>query len=100
MQWIGLLRGCFGLCLCGPEDGAHRSRFLILKEVLPMNQTWHEHETIHNHGHSLVMATQGYVLGIEISSAGMQMSVALADLQGQIVYRTRKRLSAPPEGQA
>ncbi len=65
-----------------------------------MNQTWHEHETIHNHGHSLVMATQGYVLGIEISSAGMQMSVALADLQGQIVYRTRKRLSAPPEGQA
>jgi glucokinase len=64
-----------------------------------MNQTWHEHEMIPNHGHSLVMATQGYVLGVEISSAGMQMSVALADLQGQVVHHTRKRLSAPPEGQ-
>ncbi|HLV99590.1 MAG TPA: ROK family protein [Ktedonobacterales bacterium] len=64
-----------------------------------MNQIWHEHETIPNHSHSMVMATQGYVLGVEISSAGMQMSVALADLQGQIVHRTRKRLSAPPEGQ-
>jgi glucokinase len=64
-----------------------------------MNQIWHEHETIPNHSHSMVMATQGYVLGIEISSAGMQMSVALADLQGQIVHRARRRLSAPPEGQ-
>src|SRR5215831_11181594 len=64
-----------------------------------MNQIWHEHETIPNHSHSMVMATQGYVLGIEISSAGMQMSVALADLQGQIVHRARKRLSVPPEGQ-
>jgi glucokinase len=47
----------------------------------------------------MVMATQGYVLGVEINSAGMQMSVALADLQGQIVQRARKRLNAPPEGQ-
>ncbi|HEY7355437.1 MAG TPA: ROK family protein [Ktedonobacterales bacterium] len=64
-----------------------------------MNQVWHEHETVPNHSHSMVMATQGYVLGIEISSAGMRISVALADLQGQMVHHARKRLGAPPDGQ-
>ena len=64
-----------------------------------MNQIWHEHESAPNHGHSMVMATQGYVLGIEISSLGMRLSVALADLQGQIVHQVHKRVSAPPDGQ-
>jgi len=64
-----------------------------------MNQTWQEHEPVSNHGHSPVLATQGYVLGVEISSAGMRQSLALADLQGQVVHHARRRLSAPPDGQ-
>jgi glucokinase len=64
-----------------------------------MNQVWHEHESVSHHGHSMVMATQGYVLGIEVSNAGMRLSAALADLQGQIAHQVRKRLSAPPDGQ-
>ncbi len=64
-----------------------------------MNQAWHEHEPAANHGHSLALATRGYVLGVEISSAGMRLSAALADLQGQVAHQTRKRLSAPPDGQ-
>lgn len=62
-----------------------------------MNQS--EHEPVINHGHSTVLATQGYVLGIEISNGGMRQSVALADLQGQVVHQTRRRLNAPPDGQ-
>lgn len=65
-----------------------------------MNQTWHEHESVSNHGHSMVLATQGYVLGVEISGAGMQVTVALADLQGQVVHHLRKRSGAPLDGQA
>lgn len=64
-----------------------------------MNQTWHEHETAPNHSHSMVMATQGDVLGIEISNAGMRFSAALADLQGQVIHQVQKRLGAPPDGQ-
>ncbi len=64
-----------------------------------MNQSWHEHDPVANHSHSMVLATQGYVLGVEISSAGMRLSAALADLGGQVVHHTRKRLGAPPEGQ-
>jgi glucokinase len=63
-----------------------------------MNPTWHEHETALNQSHSMVMATQGVVLGIEISNAGMRFSVALADLQGQVVHQVQKRLNAPPDG--
>ena len=62
-----------------------------------MNQR--EHEPAINHGHSTVLATQGYVLGIEISNGGMRLSMALADLQGQVVHQARKRLNAPPDGQ-
>jgi glucokinase len=64
-----------------------------------MNQTRHEYEPVPNHSHAAVLATQGYVLGIEISSGGMRQSAALADLQGQIVHQVRRRLSAPPSGQ-
>lgn len=64
-----------------------------------MNEILHEHEPIPNHGHAKVLATQGFVLGIEISSGGMRLSVALADLQGQIVQQARRRLGAAPSGQ-
>lgn len=39
-----------------------------------------------------LLATQGYVLGIEISGSGAHQSVALADLYGNIVYRVRRPL--------
>jgi len=63
-----------------------------------MNQTRPEHEPLPNHSHITVLATQGYVLGVEISSGGMRLSVALADLQGQVIYQARRRLSAPLDG--
>src|SRR5713226_4463747 len=34
-----------------------------------------------------LLASQGYVVGIEISGSGARQSVALADLQGKILYR-------------
>jgi glucokinase len=64
-----------------------------------MNQTWQEHEQHVNHGHPTVMATQGYVLGVEMSNSGMRLSVTLADLHGQILYHARKHLHLPPVGQ-
>lgn len=39
-----------------------------------------------------LLATQGYVVGIEISGNGMRQSVALADLDGTIVHRVRRPL--------
>jgi glucokinase len=39
-----------------------------------------------------LLATQGYVMGIEISGSGARQSVALADLNGQILYRIRRPL--------
>ncbi len=64
-----------------------------------MNQSLHEREPLINHGHSTVLATQGYVLGVEISNGGMRQSVALADLQGQVVQHLRRRSAQPPDGQ-
>ncbi len=39
-----------------------------------------------------LLATQGYVIGIEISGSGARQSVALADLDGHILYRIRRPL--------
>ncbi|HEY4389645.1 MAG TPA: hypothetical protein VGN34_34825, partial [Ktedonobacteraceae bacterium] len=39
-----------------------------------------------------LLATQGYVLGIEISGSGTRQSVALARLDGTIVRRVRRPL--------
>ncbi len=64
-----------------------------------MHQTWQEHEQHVNHGSPTVMATQGYVLGVEISNSGTRQSVALADLHGQVLHHTRKHLPHPPDGQ-
>ncbi len=46
-----------------------------------------------------LLATQGYVVGIEISGSGVRQSVALADLDGNILYRTRRPLKAVPDSQ-
>jgi len=44
-----------------------------------------------------LLATQGYVLGIEISGSGSRQSVALADLQGKIVRQARRPLEYVPD---
>ena|SRR2546425_11101945 len=44
-----------------------------------------------------LLATQGYVVGIEISGSGSRQSVALADLGGKIVYRVRRPLEYVPD---
>lgn len=46
-----------------------------------------------------LLATQGYVVGIEISGSGSHQSVAIADLQGQILYRVRRPLDYVPDTQ-
>ena len=46
-----------------------------------------------------LLATQGYVVGIEISGSGSHQSVALADLQGQILHRVRRPLDYVPDTQ-
>ncbi len=44
-----------------------------------------------------LLATQGYVVGIEISGSGARQSVALADLDGKIVHRIRRPLEYVPD---
>ncbi len=46
-----------------------------------------------------LLATQGYVIGIEISGSGSHQSVALADLQGQILHKVRHPLDYVPDTQ-
>jgi glucokinase len=44
-----------------------------------------------------LLATHGYVVGIEISGSGSRQSVALADLQGTILRRIRRPLDYVPD---
>jgi glucokinase len=44
-----------------------------------------------------LLATQGYVVGIEISGSGSRQSVALADLDGKILYQARRPLEYVPD---
>lgn len=44
-----------------------------------------------------LLATQGYVVGIEISGSGSRQSVALADLEGNILHRVRRPLDYAPD---
>jgi len=44
-----------------------------------------------------LLATQGYVVGIEISGSGTRQSVALADLGGNIQYQVRHSLENVPD---
>ncbi|MEO6891333.1 MAG: ROK family protein [Ktedonobacteraceae bacterium] len=46
-----------------------------------------------------LLATQGYVVGIEISGSGSRQSVALADLDGKILRRVRRPLEYVPDTQ-
>ncbi len=44
-----------------------------------------------------LLATQGYVIGVEISGSGARQSVALADLNGTILYQARRSLEHVPD---
>lgn len=44
-----------------------------------------------------LLATQGYVVGIEVSGSGARQSVALANLDGEILYRVRRPLDYVPD---
>jgi glucokinase len=44
-----------------------------------------------------LLATQGYVIGVEISGSGSRQSVALADLNGNILYKARRPLEYVPD---
>jgi glucokinase len=44
-----------------------------------------------------LLATQGYVVGIEISGSGARQSVALADLGGNILHSVRRPLEYVPD---
>lgn len=46
-----------------------------------------------------LLATQGYVVGIEISGSGSRQAVALADLNGNILYHVRRPLEYIPDTQ-
>lgn len=41
-----------------------------------------------------LLATQGYVVGIEVSGSGTRQTVALANLDGEILHRVRRPLNA------
>jgi glucokinase len=44
-----------------------------------------------------LLATQGYVVGIEISGSGSRQSVTLADLEGNVLHRVRRPLDYVPD---
>ncbi len=44
-----------------------------------------------------LLATQGYVIGVEISGNGMRQTVALADLEGKILHKIRRPLEKTPD---
>src|SRR2546428_13051028 len=44
-----------------------------------------------------LLATQGYVIGVEISGSGSRQAVALADLNGNILYQGRRPLEYIPD---
>lgn len=46
-----------------------------------------------------LLATQGYVVGIEISGNGSRQTVALANLDGKILHQTRRPLDYVPDTQ-
>jgi glucokinase len=46
-----------------------------------------------------LLATQGYVVGVEISGSGARQSVALANLDGEILHRVRRPLEYVPDSE-
>jgi glucokinase len=44
-----------------------------------------------------LLATQGYVLGVEISGSGSRQTIALANLRGEILHKVRRPLDHVPD---
>lgn len=47
-----------------------------------------------------LLATQGYVVGIEISGSGSRQTVALANLEGKVLHKIRRPLDYVPDTQS
>jgi glucokinase len=47
-----------------------------------------------------LLATQGYVVGIEISGSGSRQTVALANLEGEVLHKIRRPLDYVPDTQS
>lgn len=47
-----------------------------------------------------LLATQGYVVGIEVSGSGSRQTVALANLEGQVLHKIRRPLDYVPDTQS
>src|SRR5215469_18440640 len=47
-----------------------------------------------------LLATQGYVVGIEISGSGSRQTVALANLEGKVLHKLRRPLDYVPDSQS
>jgi glucokinase len=47
-----------------------------------------------------LLATQGYVVGIEISGSGSRQTVALANLEGKVLHKVRRPLDYVPDTQS
>ena len=47
-----------------------------------------------------LLATQGYVVGIEISGSGSRQTVALANLEGDVLHKVRRPLDYVPDTQS
>lgn len=47
-----------------------------------------------------LLATQGYVVGIEISGSGSRQTVALANLEGEVLHKLRRPLDYVPDSQS
>ncbi len=77
----------------------------VLQESLPQQETIvaasRNHRTVPQPGTQRItgklLATQGYVVGIEISGSGARQSVALADLDGTILHHIRRPLDDVPD---
>jgi glucokinase len=44
-----------------------------------------------------LLATQGYVVGVEISGSGARQTVALANLEGRVLHQVRRPLAGMPD---
>jgi len=77
----------------------------VLQEFLPQQETIvaasRSQRTVPQPGMQRItgklLATQGYVVGIEISGSGARQSVALADLNGTILHHIRRPLDDVPD---
>jgi len=62
-----------------------------------VNRQTHDAAPRHNHGPNHLLATQGTVIGVEVSSNGTRLAVAAANLDGVALLRIRRQLPGIPD---